>query len=50
MQLKIVTVVVINVHKNSCDALVLVPDSNDVKHIPLHYFSRRKSQISASNL
>ena len=43
-------VVVINVHKDSCDALVLVPDSNDVKHIPLHYFSYEKAKYLHQSL
>jgi tetratricopeptide (TPR) repeat protein len=37
-------VVVINVHKHSCDALVLMAGLDEIVHIPLHSFSFEKAQ------
>ncbi|KIM88292.1 hypothetical protein PILCRDRAFT_771082 [Piloderma croceum F 1598] len=37
-------VVVVNVHKQCCDALVLIPGLDEVMHIPLHDFSYKKGQ------
>ena len=37
-------VVVINVHQQRCDALVLMPGLNEVKHIPLDSFCYEKGQ------
>ncbi|KIM74180.1 hypothetical protein PILCRDRAFT_80299 [Piloderma croceum F 1598] len=37
-------VVVVNVHKQRCDALVLIPGLDEVMHIPLHDFSYEKGQ------
>ena len=36
-------VVVINVHKDSCDALALLSDLDELLHIPLHKFSYAKA-------
>ena len=43
-------VVVINVHKRRCDALILMAGLDDVMHIPLDHFSYEKGQQLQSSL
>ncbi|KIM85774.1 hypothetical protein PILCRDRAFT_776987 [Piloderma croceum F 1598] len=43
-------VVVVNVHKQHCNALVLMPGLDEVMHIPLHGFSYEKGQELCQSL
>ncbi|CAE7135832.1 unnamed protein product [Rhizoctonia solani] len=43
-------IVVINCHKDRCDALLILPDRHDVTHLSLPNFSRRKAQSVRSKI
>ncbi|KEP45263.1 putative aromatic di-alanine and TPR containing protein, partial [Rhizoctonia solani 123E] len=43
-------VVVINCHKNSCDALLILPGEDSVGHVPLPNFSAQKAQEARQTL
>ncbi|KAH7320327.1 hypothetical protein B0J17DRAFT_724002 [Rhizoctonia solani] len=45
-----VPVVVLNVHSSRCDALVLLPDSEEIGHIALPEFSEDKANTARSNV
>ncbi|KAJ1302099.1 hypothetical protein OPQ81_000930 [Rhizoctonia solani] len=43
-------VVVINCHRDRCDALIIIPGQTDIKHVPLHGFTEEKAQSARSGL
>ncbi|KAG8692305.1 hypothetical protein FRC08_009864 [Ceratobasidium sp. 394] len=43
-------VVVINVHRTRCDALILAPNTSDIMHLPLRDFSHSKAALARIQL
>ncbi|KAJ1300095.1 hypothetical protein OPQ81_002577 [Rhizoctonia solani] len=43
-------IVVVNCHQDRCDALIIMPGQDDIKHLPLPGFNEQKAQSARSNL
>ncbi|KAG8757257.1 hypothetical protein FRC11_004682, partial [Ceratobasidium sp. 423] len=43
-------IVVINCHQDRCDALLILPGEDDIKHLPLPNFTEKKAQDARSEL
>ncbi|CAE7118732.1 unnamed protein product [Rhizoctonia solani] len=43
-------IVAINCHTNQCDALIILPKHNEVRHLPLHNFTEQKARRALTDL